>query len=201
MCYFGKHRLQRAIDARPDAERFEIKIRSFELDPGFPREPEPIETAYIRGHGGDVSGALQAETRAQTLARREGLPFDVDRMNANTFDLHRVMHLAEGSGKGLGFFSQVQDRFFAGEINPYDADTLVEVASRSGSPAPACGRSWPVTSTPTRSARTSQKACRWEHRECRSPFSVGASQRPARCRSRPTVRRSTRPSTLSQPRV
>ncbi|WP_420097901.1 DsbA family protein, partial [Brevibacterium sediminis] len=35
-CYVGKHRLQRAIDARPDAERFELKLRSFELNPNAP---------------------------------------------------------------------------------------------------------------------------------------------------------------------
>ena len=30
-CYVGKHRLQAAIDQRPDAERFEVRLRSFEL--------------------------------------------------------------------------------------------------------------------------------------------------------------------------
>jgi len=33
-CYVGKHRLQAAIAQRPDADRFEIVMRSFELDPG-----------------------------------------------------------------------------------------------------------------------------------------------------------------------
>jgi predicted DsbA family dithiol-disulfide isomerase len=43
-------------------------------------------------------------------------------------------HFADESGKGLGFFSQVQDRFFAGEINPWNAETLVEVAESLGLP-------------------------------------------------------------------
>jgi predicted DsbA family dithiol-disulfide isomerase len=133
-CYIGKHRLQRAVDARPDAERFEIKIRSFELNPESPQEPETVESVFIRTHGGDASVFVQAEQRARALAQREGLPFDLDRMNANTFDLHRVMHFADESGKGLGFFSQVQDRFFAGEINPWNAETLVEVAESLGLP-------------------------------------------------------------------
>lgn len=55
-------------------------------------------------------------------------------MNANTFDLHRGVQFAEELGKGLEFFSQVQDRYFAGEVNPYDADTLVEVAESLGLP-------------------------------------------------------------------
>ncbi len=131
-CYVGKHRLQRAIEARPDAARFQLKIRSFELDPHAPHEPEPIASVFMRKHGGNPAFVLQAEKQIQALARSEGLEFDLERMNANTFDLHRVMHLAEQSGKGLEFFSRIQDRFFAGEINPYDANTLAEVAQSIG---------------------------------------------------------------------
>lgn len=131
-CYVGKHRLQRAIKVRPDADRFRMKIRSFELNPDSPKEPEPIEAVFMRKHGGDPSVVLQAEKRIQAIAHREGLGFDLDRKNANTFDLHRVMHFAEQSGKGLEFFSQIQDRFFSGEIDPYDADAMVEVAQSLG---------------------------------------------------------------------
>lgn len=131
-CYVGKHRLQRAIDARPDAGRFQLKIRSFELNPDAPKEPEPIAAAFMRTHGGDPSAVLQAERRIQGIANREGLEFDLGRKNANTFDLHRVMHFAEQSGRGFEFFSRLQDRFFSGEIDPYDADTVVEVARSLG---------------------------------------------------------------------
>ena len=131
-CYVGKHRLQRAIEVRPDADRFRMKIRSFELNPDSPKEPEPIEAVFMRKHGGDPSVVLQAEKRMQAIAHREGLEFDLDRKNANTFDLHRVMHFAEQSGKGLDFFSEIEDRFFSGEIDPYDTDTMVEVAQFLG---------------------------------------------------------------------
>lgn len=35
-CYLGKHRLRAAIAQRSDADRFEIVMGSFELDPGAP---------------------------------------------------------------------------------------------------------------------------------------------------------------------
>ena len=131
-CYIGKHRLEEAIDRRPDADRFEVKIRSFELDPDAPHEPETIESAFIRSHGGDAAGVRAAEGRAQALSRREGLPFELDRLHANTFDLHRVLHYAEESGRGLAFFSLAQDRYFAGELNPFAADALAEAAESVG---------------------------------------------------------------------
>ncbi len=131
-CYVGKHRLREAISARPDADRFVVKPRSFQLMPDAPRQPETIERAFIRSHGGDAAGAMQAERRAQALAQREGLPFERDRLNANTLDLHRVTHYAEESGRGLAFFSQVQDRYFAGELNPFEPGALADEAEAIG---------------------------------------------------------------------
>ncbi|OZC59489.1 hypothetical protein CH276_20265 [Rhodococcus sp. 06-470-2] len=131
-CYIGKHRLQTAIDQRPDAERFEVRVRSFELNPDAPHEPETIESAFVRSHGGDASVVLDAERRIQQLAQSEGLKFSLDRLNANTFDFHRVVHHAAEKGLGAQFFSAVQDSFFAGEINPFDRDQLVQVAESIG---------------------------------------------------------------------
>ena len=88
-----------------------IKIRSFELNPASPKEPEPIANVFMRKLGGDPSVVLQAEKGIQAIAHRAGLEFDLDRLNANTFDLHRVIHFAEQSGRGLEFFSRIQDRF------------------------------------------------------------------------------------------
>ena len=131
-CYVGKHRLEAAIDQRRDAERFEVRLRSFELNPDAPREPETIESAFVRSHGGDASVVLNAERRIQALAQGEGLPFSLDRLNANTFDVHRVLHYAEEKRLGTEFFSAVQDQFFAGAINPFDSSVLVRVAESVG---------------------------------------------------------------------
>lgn len=131
-CYVGKHRLQAAIAQRQDAERFEVRLRSFELNPDAPRRPETIESAFVRSHGGDASMVLNAERRIQALAQNEGLAFSLDRLNANTFDFHRVLHHAEEVGLGATFFSAVQDAFFAGAINPFASDVLVRVAESIG---------------------------------------------------------------------
>ena len=133
-CYVGKHRLQNAIGTRPDAARFVIRLRSFELNPGAPKVPEAIADAFLRSHGGTPDTVLRAERRIQGLALSEGLPFSLDRLNANTFDVHRVLHYAEAEGPGLAFFSLVQDRFFAGELNPFDQDELAAAAEAAGLP-------------------------------------------------------------------
>lgn len=131
-CYVGKHRLERAIAARPDAGHFVVALRSFELHPDAPQTPETIEAAFLRSHGGDAEVVRHAERRIHALAQREGLPFSVDRRNANTFDVHRLVHHAEESGRGLELFSRVQDRFFAGDLDPFDAEALTRVAEEVG---------------------------------------------------------------------
>ncbi|MCX2733046.1 DsbA family oxidoreductase [Saccharopolyspora sp. NFXS83] len=131
-CYVGKHRLQAAIAQRPDEARFEIAMRSFELDPGAPREPEKNEKSFIRAHGGTAADVLRAERRMQVIAREEGLEFSPDRLNANTFDLHRVVQFANDQGRGFEFFSDVQNGFFAGALDPHAPGVLAGVAEAVG---------------------------------------------------------------------
>lgn len=131
-CYVGKHRLQAAIEQRPDADRFKIVMRSFELNPAAPKVPETIEKTFIRAHGGTAAHVMQAERQIQVIARKEGLEFTLDRLSANTFDLHRVVQYAGDQDLGYEFFSAVQDGFFAGALNPYDPDALAGVAQSIG---------------------------------------------------------------------
>ncbi|AXK31358.1 DsbA family oxidoreductase [Streptomyces armeniacus] len=131
-CYVGHHRLRTAMAQRPDADRFDIRMRAFELNPNAPQEPEPVETAFIRTHGGTTAHFLRAERQIQALAHGEGLEFSLDRLSASTFDLHRVVQYAGDQGRGFEFFSDLQDGYFAGTLNPYDSDTLAGVAESAG---------------------------------------------------------------------
>jgi predicted DsbA family dithiol-disulfide isomerase len=60
------------------------------------------------------------------------LTFSLDRLNANTFDFHRVLQYANEQDLGTEFFSAVQNPFFAGVINPFDPDVLVQAAASVG---------------------------------------------------------------------
>lgn len=131
-CYLGKHRLRTAIERHPDPDRFVIRLRSFELNPNAPRRPETIASAFMRSHGGDMETVRRAERQIQALAHSEGLPFSLERLNANTFDVHRVLHYANEEDRGLAFFSLVQDRHFAGEMDPFDPDELARAAETVG---------------------------------------------------------------------
>ncbi|WP_460602795.1 DsbA family oxidoreductase [Jatrophihabitans fulvus] len=128
-CYLGKHRLQAALDERPDARAFTIRMRAFELDANASREPETVRSLLTRRYGAHM---MQAEQQLKDLAEGEGLRYDLARLNANTSDVHRATAYATSAGRGYEFFSAVQDGFFAGTLDPYDPVALADVAGRTG---------------------------------------------------------------------
>lgn len=131
-CYLGKHRLEAAIARRPDAERFEIRLRSYELDPHESAQPVPILDHLARKYGGTPQQVQALEARVQALAAADGLPYSTNRDTANSFDVHRLQHYAAGQGLGTTLFGAVQDGYFAGTLNPFDAEQLVATAVSLG---------------------------------------------------------------------
>lgn len=131
-CYLGKHRLEAAIARRPDAGRFQVRLRSYELDPHADADPEPILDHLARKYGGAPQQVQAMEARVQALAAADGLPYSTARDTANTFDVHRLQHYAAGQGLGTTLFGAVQDGYFAGTLNPFDTEQLVAAAVAAG---------------------------------------------------------------------
>ena len=68
----------------------------------------------------------------QVIARKEGLEYTLDRVNTNTFDLHRVVQYATEQGRGFEFFSTVQNGFFTGTLDIHAPDALARIAESVG---------------------------------------------------------------------
>jgi predicted DsbA family dithiol-disulfide isomerase len=131
-CYLGINRLRHALDAAGVADVSDMVLRSFELDPNASTEPMTIPEIFIRKHGATRRDALLAEAHIGQVAKAEGLPFTSERPHANSFDVHRVLQLANRQGHGVEFFETLQRRYFAGQINPYEHDRLTAVAVETG---------------------------------------------------------------------
>ncbi|MFF4274280.1 DsbA family protein [Streptomyces sp. NPDC001536] len=133
-CYIGKHRLEQAIAAATPVGQVQLTLRSFELDPDMSATAVSVPEVFVAKHGGTTEQARRMEMRMAELAQAEGLPYSVDRPAANTFDVHRVLHLARAHGVATPLFSTLQRGYFAGELNPFDKDELVQVAAEAGVP-------------------------------------------------------------------
>src|SRR4051812_25528199 len=104
-CYVGKRRFEQALARFAHADEVEVKVvyRAFELDPGAPRERTGDHNEHLaRKYGLTVERAQQMNAQMTETAAAEGLDFRFDVMRGgNTFDAHRLLHLARDRGKQL----------------------------------------------------------------------------------------------------
>jgi predicted DsbA family dithiol-disulfide isomerase len=100
-CYVGKRRFEAALAAFEHRDEVRVTWRSFELDPGAPpaREAELAEHLADK-YGSSVEQAHAMHGQMTEMAAAEGLDFRFDLARAgNTFDAHRLVHLAAAHGR------------------------------------------------------------------------------------------------------
>jgi predicted DsbA family dithiol-disulfide isomerase len=95
-CYVGKRRFEAALAEFEHRDDVTVTWRSFELDPGAPHEQEGDRAEHLaRKYGSTVEHARAMQDHMTGEAAREGLDFRFDlARSGNTFDAHRLIHLA-----------------------------------------------------------------------------------------------------------
>lgn len=102
-CYLGKHNYEAALSEFTDRRHVETIWKSFQLDPGIPRHSPVTDTyTYLSERKGfSVDQAKQMTGNLAETARRQGIVMNFDKVViANTFDAHRLAHLAQSKGLG-----------------------------------------------------------------------------------------------------
>ena len=133
-CYIGKRRLEAALERFEHRAEVEVIWRSFELDPTAPAElAQPTTDRLAERYGVSREQALAMQRRVADNAAAEGIDMRVeDARSCNTFDAHRVLHLA----RERGVQSAVKERLLAAHFNEgellSDHGTLVRLAAEAG---------------------------------------------------------------------
>ena len=133
-CYIGKRRLEGALAGWEHADDVDVQYRSFELNPAAqPVEGRPLDQRLADKYGVSLDQARAMNSRVTDAAAAEGLYYRLDIARpGNTFDAHRLIHLA--SSQGLR--SEMKERLMAayfGEGKPVgDHGTLVDLAAEVG---------------------------------------------------------------------
>jgi predicted DsbA family dithiol-disulfide isomerase len=101
-CYVGKRRLEAALKDFPHRDAVAITWHSFELDPSAPAIA-PSTPGYAerlaKKYGRSVAHAQGMIDNMTKVAAVDGLDFRFDQVRVgNTFDAHRVLHLAADKG-------------------------------------------------------------------------------------------------------
>ncbi len=131
-CYIGKRRFERALASFEHADEVDVVWRSFQLDPTAPAGGRDGDVLVMK-YGMSPERAAQIRTDLTATAAAEGLEYHLgNERNPNTFDAHRVIHLA--ASKGLG--DAAEERLFAANFtegaNVGDPATLVRLLAGIG---------------------------------------------------------------------
>jgi predicted DsbA family dithiol-disulfide isomerase len=97
-CYVGKRRFEKALAQFPQRDEVELVWRSFQLDPSAgpsPAEPGSHVKELAAKYGRSLAEAQGMLDSMTATAAAEGLDFRFDlNRSGNTFDAHRLLHLA-----------------------------------------------------------------------------------------------------------
>src|SRR5271170_5025783 len=138
-CYVGKRRLESAVASLEAPSAIELVWRSFELDPSAPRlrDARNASVSYPQRladkYGVTVEKARAMIDSTTKVAQKDGLDFRFDRIQSgNTFDAHRLLHLA----LDRGMQDVLKERLFRGyftEGEPIgDRSALARLAAEAG---------------------------------------------------------------------
>ncbi|MDP1793095.1 MAG: DsbA family oxidoreductase [Acidimicrobiales bacterium] len=100
-CFVGKRNFEKALADFEHADQLEITWRSYELDPhGPPIREGTYAERVARKYGMEVGQARAAMARIINVGAEAGIEFKFDVMQpGNTFNAHRLLHLAARRGK------------------------------------------------------------------------------------------------------
>jgi predicted DsbA family dithiol-disulfide isomerase len=133
-CYVGKRRFEAALAGFE--HDVEVTWRSFELDPGAPASREASAAEHLAGkYGMRVDEARARQEQLAQMAAADGLELHFERVrSANTFDAHRLTHLAAEHELQDAMVERLQRAHFTdGELLSEHA-TLARLAAEAGVP-------------------------------------------------------------------
>jgi predicted DsbA family dithiol-disulfide isomerase len=131
-CYIGKRRFEAALAEFP--HEVQTVWRSFELDPGAPATREHTATEHLAAkYGMSLEQAETSHVQMTELAAQEGLEYHFDKTRGgNSFDAHRLIHLAAADGKQAEAQERVMRAYFTDGVAIGDREQLVALAADIG---------------------------------------------------------------------
>ena len=135
-CYVGKRRFEAALAQFEHADEVNVVWRSFELDPDAPSERTGDRAEHLASkYGMSLEQARQAEQQMTQTAAADGLEFRFDvARSGNTFDAHRLVHLAHAHGLQDAMKERLLLAYFTEGELVSDHATLVRLAAEVGVP-------------------------------------------------------------------
>jgi len=137
-CFIGKRRFERALASFEHRDHVEVTWRSYQLAPHAEVGPARTEAeVLVESKGLPLEAVRDMFDQVTALAAAEGLSYDFDTVRpANTFDAHRLIHLAASCGRAAAMVEALMTAHFVQGIAVDDPDALVTLAEGTGMDGP-----------------------------------------------------------------
>ncbi|MFN6086519.1 MAG: DsbA family protein [Fluviicola sp.] len=132
-CYIGKRHLELALQQFPEM-KVELVWKSFQLDPTITPQPGKDVYSYLAERKGmSLEESKQMHQHVVDRAAEVGLVYNYDKaIIANSFDAHRLLHLAKRNGKGNELKEKLLAAYFTEGKDFGDKQVLTQLGLEVG---------------------------------------------------------------------
>jgi protein disulfide-isomerase len=133
-CYIGKHHFEQAIEKLPFKDEIEVDWKSYQLNPEYHNaDNETIYDYLSRSKGMSVEHARQMTQQVADMAANAGLTINFDKnIPANTFNAHRLIHLAAKHNLQNAAEEKLFEAHFVQGLNIGEDAVLIEIGKEMG---------------------------------------------------------------------
>lgn len=133
-CYIGKRVFENALKKFPQADELEIIWRSYQLDPSLNAGQKNDLYQYMADMEGiSYEEAVNERMEVAIKAREVGLVYNFDKaILTNTFNAHRLIHLAEKYKLGSFAEEQLFKAYFTEGLDVGNQDVLLNIGLQIG---------------------------------------------------------------------
>lgn len=138
-CYMGLKKFEEALDGFAHKGEVEVLYRSYELAPDLPKDgAHPVAEMLMEKYRLNEDQARENLANITTQAATLGLDFHFEKaITCNTYDAHRLAHLAEAEGQLPTMHELLFQAHFCRGINLSDRESLLQLALEAGLEEPA----------------------------------------------------------------
>ncbi|EHQ30568.1 DsbA family oxidoreductase [Mucilaginibacter paludis] len=133
-CYIGKRRFENALQEFEHKDEVEIIWKSYQLDPSMKNNTGISLYHYLAERKGiTLEQSAQMHDQMTAMASELGIVYNFDKaVIANSFDAHRLSHLAKASGLQDKLEEALFKAYFTEGKNVADYDTLLKIGTAVG---------------------------------------------------------------------
>jgi len=134
-CYIGKRNFEAALRQFEDAPFIKLEWKSFQLDPELPKGTTYTDTyQYLAERKGmSIAQAKEITSGVAATGKNAGLALRFERtVVTNTWDAHRLIHLAQANGVGNVVKEALFKAHFTDGADISESSTLIALGKEAG---------------------------------------------------------------------